>query len=588
MATRFLESTDEGLVFDGNDGPYLIRTEVTIGNSVGDRPAALDISGGAGQSITNFGKILGNGTGLKAAVSESVVYNRDGANEGGTIRGTETGLELVGVLNTLVNESVFGISGGEVGVKLNSAFSTVVNSGRIEADFGGIGLMIEGQDNYILNQRLGVISASTAIVVASEDAEIVNFSVIVGDSMAIEFTDEALGGIIRNSGRISVREETAILGNDTAQKVFNSGEIDGEVRLEGGNDLFDGRQGESATVYGGKGRDTLLGSDDFDQLYGDEGNDSIVGGNGENFLSGGNGEDTLIGGANQDRIFGGQDDDILHGGASNDLLSGGAGDDTLFGGTGRDELYGRIGDDSLSGGDNKDTLFGNDGNDTLHGGDDDDRIEGGAGDDEISGDAGNDTLIGGGGSDTLHGGAQADSLVAGDGFINSLYGEEGQDTLIGGNGFDILDGGVGNDVLDGGRSSDVLYGGAGADLLMGGNGLDLLVGDGGQDTLYGGNGPDIFEFRSSGDSHWDLSRADIIADFERGVDQIDIEETNKTDSFYELVDSFTGSGGAEFFLRIIDGTSTQVILDVNGDGSSDSSILVSGVTGLTFSDFFEV
>ena len=87
------------------------------------------------------------------------------------------------------------------------------------------------------------------------------------------------------------------------------------------------------------------------------------------------------------------------------------------------------------------------------------------------------------------------------------------DKIEGKAGSDVLYGNAGNDVLDGGSGNDKLYGGTGNDLLDGGTGNDILT---------GGSGADLFEFGNL------RSGADIITDFEQGIDKIvfDLDAVN--------------------------------------------------------------
>ncbi len=53
-------------------------------------------------------------------------------------------------------------------------------------------------------------------------------------------------------------------------------------------------------------------------------------------MYGGAGKDSLVGNAGADKLYGQADNDILRGGAGKDSLWGGAGDDSLYGGDGND------------------------------------------------------------------------------------------------------------------------------------------------------------------------------------------------------------------------------------------------------------
>lgn len=77
-------------------------------------------------------------------------------------------------------------------------------------------------------------------------------------------------------------------------------------------------------------------------------------------------------------------------------------------------------------------------------------------------------------------------------------------------------GGSGNDLLIGNDANNVLKGGAGNDILYGG---------GGADTLWGGTGSDVFVFGAVSDSA--PGAADIIMDFQSGIDKIDVSAITK-------------------------------------------------------------
>lgn len=196
-------------------------------------------------------------------------------------------------------------------------------------------------------------------------------------------------------------------------------------------------------------------------------------------------------------------------------------------------------------------------------------ITGGAGANRLDGGAGNDTLKGGGGRDTLNGGA-------------------GDDRLSGEAGRDRLNGGGGNDVLNGGGGNDKLFGQGGADTLKGGPGNDILNGGPGADRLTGGPGADTFVFAKV--SHSPSGRPDIITDFNPGgpgtkVDVIDLSgiDANTTlagNQAFAFIgtNAFTGVAGQ---LRIQQaGTGVAVLADVNGDGTADLHIRLTGTVDL--------
>jgi hypothetical protein len=156
-----------------------------------------------------------------------------------------------------------------------------------------------------------------------------------------------------------------------------------------------------------------------------------------------------------------------------------------------------------------DGLFALDGADSVVGSVDADFVRGNSGNDTIYGESGDDILLGGEDRDLIFGEVGSDIIV----------GNSGEDILDGGSGDDILAGNTENDTLLGQGGIDILRGGKGDDSLLGGDGDDILVGDFGADTLIGGSGSDIFALRDK-TAVTDLEQANIITDFEAGIDTI--------------------------------------------------------------------
>lgn len=259
-----------------------------------------------------------------------------------------------------------------------------------------------------------------------------------------------------------------------------------------------------------------------------------------------------------------------------------------------------------------DTLYGNGGDDTLGGGTGDDMLFGGAGQDRLLMDSGNDLLDGGAGTDwvVIQGaqGVRIDLGVTGRqdtrmGLdiirgVENIEGGVGQDTLMGnaqnnllrgGAGHDRLEGRAGADLLEGGMGNDWMHGGMGADRLMGGLGNDTLIGGQGVDMLTGGAGADLFVFRSIGDSP--LGAADLITDFRRGTDRIDLSAIDADwrtpgNQAFEITDRLTAGEGAQLVVQRLPQTNTtRILLDTNGDGQADGVIRLTGQLNLSEADF---
>ena len=116
--------------------------------------------------------------------------------------------------------------------------------------------------------------------------------------------------------------------------------------------------------------------------------------------------------------------------------------------------------------------------------------------------------------------------------------------------------------------------------MIGDGGNDVLIGGLGADTLTGGAGADSFVYLSNADSGVGLNR-DVITDFTRGSDRIDVSALNAS--------SFIGSAlfsGVAGQLRTVNFDGTTIIeLDSNGDRLADFQIELTGLMPLGFSDF---
>jgi Ca2+-binding RTX toxin-like protein len=197
---------------------------------------------------------------------------------------------------------------------------------------------------------------------------------------------------------------------------------------------------------------------------------------------------------------------------------------------------------------------------------------GGGGDDQIFGTEVRDILLGGNGDDHVEGAGGGDLLVGG----------QGDDTILGGDGDDVIGGSSGNDTLDGGSGRDSIFGGDGADVILGGSGADYLA---------GGADPDRFAFRTAGETGADGAR-DIILDFQRGSDTIDLELIDANlgqdgDQAFTFVGiaAFSGQAGELRFSTSSQGDSVRVSGDIDGDGVRDLSFDVAVVSELDAADF---
>jgi Ca2+-binding RTX toxin-like protein len=141
-----------------------------------------------------------------------------------------------------------------------------------------------------------------------------------------------------------------------------------------------------------------------------------------------------------------------------------------------------------------------------------------------------------------------------------------------------IDAGQGDDRLMGGAMDDTISGGDGKDRLFGKDGADLLTGGEGADSLTGAGGGDTFVFLSTEDSK--IGKADLILDLQKidviDLSSIDADSGTGGDQAFNLVGAFTNHAG-QAVLSYDGGTDrTSLMLDTDGDGASDSTILMVG------------
>ena len=202
-------------------------------------------------------------------------------------------------------------------------------------------------------------------------------------------------------------------------------------------------------------------------------------------------------------------------------------------------INGTNGSESLAGTSGSDTINALNGDDFLFGKAGDDTLKGGEGGDELDGGAGNDVLNGGTGS----GVDTADYRSFSNGVnVNLVLGSAndgtGIDTLIS---IEDVDGTQlpryhhrrsgrqlprrakpGIDFISGNGGTDTILAGDGNDSVLGGSGFDKIDGGQGADTLTGGSEADHFIYFSAVTAQVGNGARDIIKDFEKGLDKINV------------------------------------------------------------------
>lgn len=203
-------------------------------------------------------------------------------------------------------------SGSGMGVFSAHDRSLLSNFGSIES-VSSVGVEMDGKQSTVENWAGAQISGAVAIVFKMWPANIFNAGTItshggdpglggaaarLADGLGIAIDARKGGLLLDNSGLIAGDIQSATKAVDT---VNNVGTILGDVRLDKGADLYDGRGGAIVgRVEGGDGRDVLLGGAESDTLNGGRGRDVLRGGDGDDTLIGCYGEDVLKGGGGED------------------------------------------------------------------------------------------------------------------------------------------------------------------------------------------------------------------------------------------------------------------------------------------------
>ncbi len=374
-----------------------------------------------------------------------------------------------------------------------------------------------------------------------------------------------------------------------------------------GNDRLDGGAGGSDTLAGGLGNDVYIldsgdavneaanaGTDEVrtalaaytltanvERLTGTSASGQVLTGNGiANIITGGSGNDRLDGSSGADTLAGGLGNDVyIVGGGDGVSEAANAGTDEVRTSLSSYVLTANI--EKLTGTSaSGQVLTGNGIANIITGGSGNDRLDGGGGGaDTLAGGLGNDVYVVGGGdgvteaanagTDEVRTALSSYTLVAN---VEHLLGTSASGQRLVGNGL--------ANTVTGGAANDTLDGAAGNDTLRAGGGSDVLIGGGGADSLAGQAGADIFRYDSASDSASGL--ADLIGDFQSGLDRIDLSRVDaNSNADGDQAFSWIGSnafGNVAGELRTYDSGGYRWIAgDTDGDGDGD--ILIAFLIG---------
>jgi serralysin len=221
-------------------------------------------------------------------------------------------------------------------------------------------------------------------------------------------------------------------------------------------------------------------------------------------------------------------------------------------------------------------------------------LTGNAGHNTLNGAAGADTLNGGLGNDTYVLGAESDS-VADTGGVDTITSTVTRNLasfavierlfLVGG----VNINGAGNGL------DNTIVGNSGANTLSGGAGLDTLTGGLGRDVLSGEAGNDVFDFNSVAETGVNVSTRDVIRDFAKGQDRIDLSTIDANGSvagdpafLFRGTSAFSAAGQIRFVqIDSANNAQDQTIVEGNIDSNlaADFQIQLTGLVNLAATDF---
>lgn len=246
--------------------------------------------------------------------------------------GTDTG-------NRVINSGV--IRGSDDAIQLTGTQAVVSNSGVLTAGFGlYLNSPTAGAGESVISNSGSIVGSAIGLLLATpETVSVENSGFIFGHANAIEAT----------AGRLTLE---------------NTGRIVGDIRMGGGDDVYDGRGGTVAgTIFGDADADRFvlaLSAEDIDGGAGVDVLDFRFGGAVRMSLDGSVAGTGAAAGDSYSGI-----EKVLGSQSGGDVLVGDNGANTLFGNGGADALNGKGGVDRLQGGFGADTLTGGTGNDVF-------------------------------------------------------------------------------------------------------------------------------------------------------------------------------------------------------------------------------
>jgi len=565
----------------GSDTVYSFLNAYTLGANVeSGRVLATGIAGLTGNGLDNTlyagvgNNVLNGGTGVDTAsylyatgaITVSLAVTTAQATGGS---GADTLIAIENLTGSNYIDRLTGnaaanlLSGGAENDTLDGGAGNDVLNGGTGADgmTGG-----DGSDIYYVD------NASDVVVETNATASTGGSDMVYSSLGAYTLSDNV------ETGRLLATGVAALTGNalnnilyaGAGNNVLDGGTgVDTAFWLYAGSAVSVSLAVTTAQATGGSGLDTLIA---IENLTGSNYNDTLTGNAAANVLNGGSGNDTI------------------DGGAGNDVLDGGAGVDRMTGGDGSDLYYVDNSGDVVT---ETNVTASTGGSDTVYsflsaytlGA----NVEYGrvlaTGDAALSGNSLNNTLYAGAGNNVLNGSTGVDTasyLYAGSAVTASLALTTAQAT--GGSGTDTL---LGMENLTGSNYNDKLTGNAAANQLNGGVGNDILIGGMGKDVLTGGAGNDIFDFNALTETGLTSSTWDIISDFVRGADKIDLStlDANTATATNEAFTSIIGSTAAFSAGGQLKVSAGVLYGNTDADSAAEFAIQIVGLNSATTADF---
>jgi len=150
---------------------------------------------------------------------------------------------------------------------------------------------------------------------------------------------------------LTLMASTLALGSGTAHAESTGGRCEGKSATHNTRIVL---KANSTIYYGSSGNDVIVATSRTQTpgpvvVFAGAGADTVCVVGHEGSVWGGSGRDTLIGGPYVDVLVGGGHDDVIKGNGSSDLIQGGWGNDHLYGGWGNDDIDGQAGYDRVYG-----------------------------------------------------------------------------------------------------------------------------------------------------------------------------------------------------------------------------------------------